>query len=167
MTRSTDKIRMMTLGKQETVSTKTKTGFPTGGSDGDIRVQATKHGPALFVKYNNEWYQSSLSKVGTAVEKQSINTTLIRGMKDAVSAGGTSYIQLDPNNIPPGSVVGILLFMNHSSDYWHVYNWMEESSAAAAKHEVFYRMNTHRVEIRLQGTQIKDAKGYRLLVFHT
>ena len=167
MSRSADKIRMMTLGKQETVSTKTRTGFPTGGSDGDIRVQATKHGPALFVKYNNEWYESQLNKVGTRTEEQRIRITLMRGIKDAVSAGGSSFIQLDPNKIPPASVVGVLLFMNHSGDFWHVYNWMEESSASAAKHEVFYRRNTHRIQIRLQGTQIKDAKGYRLLVFHT
>ncbi len=41
-------------------------GFPykSEGSNTDMRISLTQNGVELFVKYNGEWYKTTLTKIG-------------------------------------------------------------------------------------------------------
>ena len=167
MGRHKDQLRNLSIGKMEQPKVALTSNIPTGGTDGDIRVQASNSGPALFAKYNGEWYTTPLVKTTGGGGTTQVKTHLMTGTKSSVSSGGTSYIVIDASIVPRGSVVGIILFMNHSGDYWHIYNWKAEDNKVYTEHDVLYRWNTHRVEIRYQGTQINAAKHFKLLIFYT
>jgi len=180
--RDSSRLRHLRIGKMEQPSTSLRTNIPTGGVDGDIRVQASNGGPALFTKFNGEWYTAPLTKTTGGGSAAQVKIHLMTGTK---TSGTTAYIALDSSIIPPGSVVGVSLFMNHSGNFWMISNWADisdddgtgsgtqggtntaEFGPFVTRHRVLYEWDNHRIKIDRQGTQISGAKQYKLLVFYT
>ena len=57
-------IRNLLQTKQKKVIAATGIPSNTEGSNNDIRISRTSDGVELFIKYNNEWYKTTLTKIG-------------------------------------------------------------------------------------------------------
>lgn len=55
-------VRILFNGKQNKIKVDTGMPLKANGSNGDIQIRANNLGVVLYIKYNNSWYYSTMTK---------------------------------------------------------------------------------------------------------
>jgi hypothetical protein len=163
--------RQLKKSKQPKAASRSMEGMPhkSEGVEGEIQARMTDEGAMLYAKIGNKWYTTSMVDAMKTVNE--VRTTYISG---TLAAGTSGAIGL-PAEISSNRIIGVTLFLNHSGNFWHIYNWADisddhassaETGAYVTRHRVLYNSGSHTINVDRRGSQIAGNKGYRAIIFY-